>query len=211
MKTVAFVPIKLNNQRTPGKNIKKFDDGSSLITVFLRNLIKVKSFDDVYVFCSNPKIKEYIEEKNIEVNWSFNRTKSTNISFDEVLENDDNKKYSKTKEEGEKRKSHDITVDYIKLGKSLKEIAKERNLALTTIMGHVQQYISEGNEINFKINLEEFFDNDEEKIILKAIDEVGYNKLKDIKEIVPSEITYDAIRAVVLKKVIREVTKNIVK
>ena len=157
------------------------------------------------------KIKEYIEEKNIEVNWSFNRTKSTNISFDEVLENDDNKKYSKTKEEGEKRKSHDITVDYIKLGKSLKEIAKERNLALTTIMGHVQQYISEGNEINFKINLEEFFDNDEEKIILKAIDEVGYNKLKDIKEIVPSEITYDAIRAVVLKKVIREVTKNIVK
>ena len=67
------------------------------------------------------KIKEYIEEKNIEVNWSFNRTKSTNISFDEVLENDDNKKYSKTKEEGEKRKSHDITVDYIKLGKSLKE------------------------------------------------------------------------------------------
>lgn len=41
MKTVAFVPIKLNNQRTPGKNIKKFDDGSSLITVFLRNLIKV--------------------------------------------------------------------------------------------------------------------------------------------------------------------------
>lgn len=157
------------------------------------------------------KIKEYIEEKNIEVNWSFNRTKSTNISFDEVLENDDNKKYSKTKEEGEKRKSHDITVDYIKLGKSLKEIAKERNLALTTIMGHVQQYISEGNEINFKINLEEFFDNDEEKIILKAIDEVGYNKLKDIKEIVPSEITYDSIRAVVLKKVIREVTKNIVK
>lgn len=157
------------------------------------------------------KIKEYIEEKNIEVNWSFNRTKSTNISFDEVLENDDNKKYSKTKEEVEKRKSHDITVDYIKLGKSLKEIAKERNLALTTIMGHVQQYISEGNEINFKINLEEFFDNDEEKIILKAIDEVGYNKLKDIKEIVPSEITYDAIRAVVLKKVIREVTKNIVK
>ena len=46
MKTVACVPIKLNNQRTPGKNIKKFDDGSSLITVFLSNLIKVKSFDD---------------------------------------------------------------------------------------------------------------------------------------------------------------------
>ena len=44
--------------------------------------------------------------------------------------------------------------------------------------------------------------NDEEKIVLNAIDKVGYNKLKDIKEVVPEEITYDAIRAVVLKKII---------
>ena len=36
MKTVAFVPIKLNNQRTPGKNIKKFDDGSSLNYSFFK-------------------------------------------------------------------------------------------------------------------------------------------------------------------------------
>lgn len=151
------------------------------------------------------KIKEYIEEKNIEVNWRFRKAKSANISFDEVLDNDDNKKPSKVKEDGEKRKSYDITVDYIKLGKTLKEIAKERSLALVTIMGHIQQYISEGNEVDFKINFDEIFDNEEEKIILNAIDEVGYNKLKDIKEIVPSEITYDAIRAVVLKKVISEV------
>ena len=63
MKTVAFVPIKLNNQRTPGKNIKKFDDGSSLITVFLRNLIKVKSFDDVYVFCSILRLKNILYQE----------------------------------------------------------------------------------------------------------------------------------------------------
>lgn len=60
MKTVAFVPIKLNNQRTPGKNTKKFDDGSALITVFLRTLVKVKEFDEIYVFCSNPEIKDYL-------------------------------------------------------------------------------------------------------------------------------------------------------
>ena len=41
MKTVAFVPIKLNNQRTPGKNTKKFDDGTPLITLFLKTLVKV--------------------------------------------------------------------------------------------------------------------------------------------------------------------------
>lgn len=60
MKTVAFVPIKLNNQRTPGKNTKKFDDGTALITVFLKTLVKVKGFDEVYVFCSKEEIREYL-------------------------------------------------------------------------------------------------------------------------------------------------------
>lgn len=62
MKTVAFVPIKLNNQRAPGKNTKKFDDGTALITFFLETLIQVKGFDEVYVFCSDEAIKEYLVE-----------------------------------------------------------------------------------------------------------------------------------------------------
>lgn len=60
MKTVAFVPVKLNNQRTPGKNTKCFDDGKALITVFLETLLKVKGFDQVYVFCSDEFIKGYL-------------------------------------------------------------------------------------------------------------------------------------------------------
>ena len=51
-------------------------------------------------------------------------------------------------------------------------------------------------------DLTSFYNNDEEKIVLNAIDKVGYNKLKSIKEVVPEEITYDTIRAVVLKKII---------
>lgn len=60
MKTVAFVPIKLSNQRTPGKNTKKFDDGTALLTLFLKTLVQVRGFDQVYVFCSNPSIKDYL-------------------------------------------------------------------------------------------------------------------------------------------------------
>ena len=60
MKTVAFVPIKLNNQRTPGKNTKKFDDGNALVTVFLKTLVKVSNFDEVYVFCSDDTIRDYL-------------------------------------------------------------------------------------------------------------------------------------------------------
>ena len=149
------------------------------------------------------KIKEYIEEKNIEVTWSFNKANS-NIYFDEVLDKEEKKKKERNKNGEEKVKSHYITVDYIKDGKSIKEVVKERELALVTVMGHIQQYISEGNKVDFKIPFNEFFNEDEEKIVLKAIDEVGYNKLKAIKEIVPQEISYDAIRAIVLKKVINE-------
>lgn len=60
VKTVAFVPIKLNNQRTPGKNTKKFDDGNALVTVFLKTLVKVSNFDEVYVFCSDDTIRDYL-------------------------------------------------------------------------------------------------------------------------------------------------------
>ncbi len=63
MKTVAFVPVKLNNQRTPGKNTKRFRDGEALITVFLKTLAKVQGIDEIYVFCSDPVIKEYLIPK----------------------------------------------------------------------------------------------------------------------------------------------------
>lgn len=145
------------------------------------------------------KIKEYIEEKNIEVNWSFN-SKNKNISFGEVKNKDDNKN-----EKDDKRKSYDITVDFLRDGKSMKEIAEERSLALSTIMNHIQQYVSEENKIDFELRFDDFFNEEEEIIIIEAINKVGYSKLKDIKEIVPAKISYDAIRAVVLKKVINEI------
>ncbi len=63
MKTIAFVPIKLNNQRTPGKNTKKFSDGTPLITAFLKTLVKCEEIDEIYVFCSDETIKDYLIPK----------------------------------------------------------------------------------------------------------------------------------------------------
>lgn len=60
MKVAAFVPIKLNNERAPGKNIKRFDDGTPLITHFLKTLVSVPEIDDLYVFCSNEEIRKYL-------------------------------------------------------------------------------------------------------------------------------------------------------
>lgn len=60
MKTIAVVPMKLNNERLPHKNTKEFDNGKPLCYYILDTLLKVKGIDEIYVYCSNPKIQDYI-------------------------------------------------------------------------------------------------------------------------------------------------------
>ena len=60
MKTVAVVPMKLNNQRLPGKNTKPFSDGTPLCSCILNTLCSVKDIDEVYVYCSSAEIKQYL-------------------------------------------------------------------------------------------------------------------------------------------------------
>lgn len=43
MTTTLFMPIKLNNQRMPGKNTARFDDGTPLLQVALRTALSAKS------------------------------------------------------------------------------------------------------------------------------------------------------------------------
>ncbi|SEA52358.1 CMP-N-acetylneuraminic acid synthetase [Pseudobutyrivibrio sp. ACV-2] len=64
MKTVAFVPIKLNNERLPGKNLKKFSDGTPLVQVILDKLVALKGecIDEVYCYCSQEEITGYLPE-----------------------------------------------------------------------------------------------------------------------------------------------------
>lgn len=59
MKIVAFVPIKLNNQRLPGKNLLPLG-GKPLCNHILDTLAKIKTIDESYVYCSDVSIKEYI-------------------------------------------------------------------------------------------------------------------------------------------------------
>lgn len=62
MKTVAVVPMKLNNRRLPQKNTKSFSNGKPLCYYILHTLLQVKQIEEVYVYCSNPEIQEYIPE-----------------------------------------------------------------------------------------------------------------------------------------------------
>lgn len=61
MKTVAFVPIRLNSKRVAGKNLKLLG-GKPLLCYILETLTQIKSIDEVYVYCSNPEIKQYLPQ-----------------------------------------------------------------------------------------------------------------------------------------------------
>ncbi len=65
MKTVAYIPIKLNNQRTPGKNIKPFSDGTPLMNFIQKNLIRIREkgiIDEIYVYCSDEAVVPFLLE-----------------------------------------------------------------------------------------------------------------------------------------------------
>lgn len=63
-KVVAFVPIKLNSQRLPHKNILPLA-GHPLSWHLCNSLLQAKGIDEVYVYCSDEAVKEYIPKEVI--------------------------------------------------------------------------------------------------------------------------------------------------
>lgn len=58
LKTIAFVPIRLNNERLPNKNIKLLGDKPLCVYIF-ESLLACK-IDEVHCYCSDEKIKDYL-------------------------------------------------------------------------------------------------------------------------------------------------------
>lgn len=58
-KIIAIVPIKMNNERLPGKNIKLLQ-GKPLIHYVQENLLAIDQIDERYIFCSNDDIQNFL-------------------------------------------------------------------------------------------------------------------------------------------------------
>ena len=76
--------MKLNNERFPNKNTKPFDNGKPLCYYILETLLRVNGIDDIYVYCSNPRIQDYIPEGIKFIRRSENLDTSS-TSMNEVL------------------------------------------------------------------------------------------------------------------------------
>ena len=99
------------------------------------------------------------------------------------------------KEKAEKIPSHMITYRLYQEGKTLKEMAEEREMTSITIQNHLVRCAQEGYEIDWN----GFIPAEYEKTIVQTIEQIGAERLKPIKDALPDEIDYFAIRAVICK------------
>ncbi len=98
-------------------------------------------------------------------------------------------------DQGDEIPSHVVTFTMFKAGQALPEIAAQRNLKLLTIQDHLMRCSLEGYEIDWSPLIPAKY----EKLILSKINELGAAKLKPLKEALPDEIDYAAIKAVICK------------
>jgi len=95
-----------------------------------------------------------------------------------------------------KEKKEDTRITTFKLykqGKSIKEIAKERDLNQRTIVTHIAHYVAKG-----MLSVEDFVESAKIEAIRDAIgSQAGLKKLSAIKEACPSDVTYQDIVLVI--------------
>lgn len=97
---------------------------------------------------------------------------------------------------GSRQETYLETYTLYKEGMALQDIAKERGLSLTTIENHLIKCL----ENNLDINYYDFMSEEEERLIQKAIEEAGTGFLKPIKELLPEEVTYTAIKLMIQRQ-----------
>ncbi len=91
--------------------------------------------------------------------------------------------------------SHIVTLNMYQQGQCLEAIAKTRDLKLTTIENHLVRCSLEGNFVDWDRLIPPQY----EQLILTKIKELGADKLRPIKDALPEEVDYGAIKAVLCK------------
>lgn len=93
MKIVAWVPIKMNNERLPGKNILPLA-GKPLCQHILGELQQLEGVHEVYAFCSDSELDQYLPkgveriDRDIKLNSFSTKINDVIKSFAETIEAD---------------------------------------------------------------------------------------------------------------------------
>ena len=123
-------------------------------------------------------VKDYCERNNLNSNMS------------EKEENP--KKERKENPREEKIASNIISFNLFKEGKSIEEIAKERDYAVTTIEGHLASFVANG-----EVDINKIVSEERQLLIKEVVKKFGNESFKTLKENLPADISYGEIRMVI--------------
>ena len=159
------------------------------------NKIAYKRFDNNYADLLQTYVVKHellgrIMEKGFSINGYLTAKQEAILnSLEEKTGRNRKNKIEETTPKVPKISTGEVTFNLFKTGKSIEEIAKERNLTPATIQGHLIPYIQKG-----EIKLNEVIDEGKAKTILQKIQLAGKEaSLKAIKLLCPADITYTDI------------------
>lgn len=95
----------------------------------------------------------------------------------------------------DERASHLASLELFQAGQEPESIAKERGMSKVTIEGHLIRSAEEGHELDWSRIIPAEY----EQQIVEAIQQLGADKLRPIKDALPEEIAYFAIHGVICK------------
>lgn len=170
-------PFVIFSDATINEMCRKYPvDSNSLLQISGVGSVKLERYGEYFI----EAIKNYVDENNIQI--------VNDISVETI--------------EKKKRKSPETINDtkmesyrLYKSGMGIDEIAKARGFAPSTVEGHLLSCLQNGLEIDSSF----FVNDDEKRQIMDAIKLCGSERLKPIKDALPDEISYGAIRYVLYK------------
>ncbi|MDP4282845.1 MAG: helix-turn-helix domain-containing protein [Bacteroidota bacterium] len=102
------------------------------------------------------------------------------------------KKLRKEKDVEGKTNTKTISFNLFKEGKTIEEIAKERKFSVTTIESHLAAFVASG-----EIHIDKMVSKEKQELIKEAIKIHGTSGTKNLKEVLPENVSYGEIRMVI--------------
>lgn len=138
-------------------------------------------------------IISYVKDNPLTAGSSGTDAGTSEIAF--KINSEKKKRPSRPSAKEKKTPTHLVSWQAYRSGKSLEDIARERELHITTIQNHLLRAFQEG----YPVNWDEFITAREEEQILATAQMVGLDKLKPIKAALPADIDYFTIRIALCK------------
>lgn len=92
--------------------------------------------------------------------------------------------------------SEEETLALFQQLKNIALIAQQRELAESTIWSHLERTIKLG-----KISVEKVVEENRKKVIVEAKEKLGFVRMKELKEVLPPQISYGEIRCVLVRNI----------